>query len=1042
MRDAGDSYLSALEQMPALIWRTASDGTCDYHNQTWLDFTGRTFEQERGSGWCEGVHPDDLERCIEQFERAFEARAPFEMEYRLRHHSGEYRLISDHAHPIYDTEGQFSGYLGISFDLSRHDELNAAARDGEQVFRSIFESPSVGIARTDTDGRFMLANDAFLAMLGYTMDELKDLGVQDVTHPDDWPRNKDLAERLLRNEIRSFEIQKRYVTKSGREFWVQNSVSAAFDSDGAPLYLQAIAQDINETKIGEAALREREAELAEAQAIAHVGSWAWDIGSDEVRWSDEQYRIYGREPGTPLDYPGFLQCVLPADRERVERTVRNALESGAQLDFIHGIVRPGGEVRTIHVRGRILGDESGRAIRMLGTAQDITERVQVERDLRRSGESYRMLAENVNEMIIRFSPEGRITYASPAARAILGYQPAEVIGREGSEFIYSEDLPRVVEAHTDMLHDIEPPAVLSRLVHRDGHPVWTETTTRAVRDPETGEIESIVAVSRDVTESVRTARLSRLIHVVALAANEAESARETLQVALALVCEHTGWTIGHAYVPGRNAGSEAGPLDIWHVDNPSRHALLREFMGSSVLPPGEGLLGRVLERGEAECIPDLAADPFFRRAEMARRLGVRSAFAFPIWAGDETIAVMEFFGEEPEEPDAVMIDLLSNVVTQLGEILRRKQAEQALRASEERFRALAESANDAFVTVDGRGIVVYCNQSLQRIFGYSCDEVCGKPINDLLASRHPDSRPFDLGQLLAGGDHLVGRRIELTGRRKDGGLLPLEMSLAGWQTDEGSFVTGIFRDISDRKQAEHALAEKMEELARSNAELGLFTYVASHDLREPLRTVGGNVQLLARALAGQPNDDMHRQLEFAIGGVRRMQALIEDLLAYSRVGTEGKVFAELDSADAVQEAMQALSIAIEESAGTVTVGRLPRIVGDRSQLAQLFQNLLSNAIKFHGSDPPRVNVDAEREGGAWVFSVVDRGIGIEPQYAEHVFTIFQRLHTREEYPGSGIGLAVCRKIVERHGGRIWVDSEPGQGSAFRFTIPTRGLQLA
>jgi light-regulated signal transduction histidine kinase (bacteriophytochrome) len=268
------------------------------------------------------------------------------------------------------------------------------------------------------------------------------------------------------------------------------------------------------------------------------------------------------------------------------------------------------------------------------------------------------------------------------------------------------------------------------------------------------------------------------------------------------------------------------------------------------------------------------------------------------------------------------------------------------------------------------------------------------------------------------------------------------MSLAGWQTDEGSFVTGILRDISDRKQAELALAEKMGELARSNAELGLFTYVASHDLREPLRTVGGNVQLLARALAGQPDDDTHRQLEFAIGGVRRMQALIDDLLAYSRVGTEGKVFVELDSAEALHEAIQALSVAIEESAGTVTVGPLPRIIGDRSQLVQLFQNLLSNAIKFHGSEPPRVDVEAEREGNAWVFSVLDRGIGIEPQYADHVFTIFQRLHTREEYPGSGIGLAVCRKIVERHGGRIWVDSEPGQGSAFRFTIPTRGLRLA
>lgn len=1037
---AGDHYLSALEQMPALIWRTPTSGLCDYHNQTWLDFTGRTFEEERGTGWCKGVHPDDLELCIERFERAFKAREPVEMEYRLRHHSGEYRLIADHARPIYDFEGEFSGYLGICFDLTRREQMHAALRESEELFRSIFENASVGMARTDRDGRMVLANGAFLEMLGYSIDELKRLTIEDITHPDDWPRNRDLFQQLIRKEIPSFEIQKRYLRKDGSEYWVQNSVSAAFDAEGVPLYVQTIAQDINDIKATEAALRESEAELADAQAIAQMGSWTLDIGRNEVRCSEELYRVYGMEPGAnPLPRAEFLERIPPADRGGFDRIVQEALVSGEQLDYVHGIVRPGGETRTIHVRGRVVRDSAGRPLRLLGSAQDITERMQVEQDLRRSGESYRILAENVNEMIFRFSPQGRITYASPATHVILGYQPAEVIGRDGSEFLHPDDLPLVVEAHRDMLAGTPPPAHLSRLLHRDGHAVWTETTTRAVHDPESGEIESIVAVSRDVTESVLAARLSRLLHVVAMAANEANSPREALQSALALVCEHTGWPVGHAYFPD-HLNDGPGALDIWNADDPARHARLRELMAPAKPPSGEGLLERVLIRGEAECIPDIAEDPAFRRSEMAEGLGLRSAFAFPVWSGDETIAVLEFFGEQPEEPDSMVIDLLSNVVARLGEVLRRKQAEQALRASEERFRALAESANDGFVTVDGRGQVVYCNESLQRIFGYAYDEVCGQPIHRLFANGQGDSR-FDLEEVLDSGDYPAGRRIELTGRRKDGSLLPLEMSLAGWRTDEGSFVTGILRDISDRKHAERALAGKMEELARSNAELGLFTYVASHDLLEPLRTVGGNVQLLARKLSAEQDEETNRQLAFALGGVRRMQALIEDLLAYSRVGTEGRVFVEMDSAEAAQEAIQALSLAIEESGGTVRVGPLPRVVGDRSQLVQLFQNLLSNAIKFHGSEPPQVDIEAERDGAAWVFTVRDQGIGIESQYAEHVFTIFQRLHTREEYPGSGIGLAVCRKIVERHGGRLWVDSEPGQGSAFRFTIPTRGLRL-
>jgi light-regulated signal transduction histidine kinase (bacteriophytochrome) len=260
------------------------------------------------------------------------------------------------------------------------------------------------------------------------------------------------------------------------------------------------------------------------------------------------------------------------------------------------------------------------------------------------------------------------------------------------------------------------------------------------------------------------------------------------------------------------------------------------------------------------------------------------------------------------------------------------------------------------------------------------------------------------------------------------------MSLAAWETEEGSFVTGILRDISARKKAEESLAEKMEELARSNAELALFTYMASHDLREPLRTVGSNLQLLGQRYVDGTDVDTGRQYDFAMRGVRRMQSLIDDLLIYSRVGTEGKAFESLDSNEAVREAIVALSVAIEESRAMVEVGALPRVRADRSQLVQLFQNLLSNAVKFHGDAPPRIQIGAERNGEFWIFTVRDNGIGIDPQYADHVFALFQRLHSPEEYPGTGIGLAVCRKIVERHGGRIWMDPESEGGSSFRFTL--------
>jgi PAS domain S-box-containing protein len=243
----------------------------------------------------------------------------------------------------------------------------------------------------------------------------------------------------------------------------------------------------------------------------------------------------------------------------------------------------------------------------------------------------------------------------------------------------------------------------------------------------------------------------------------------------------------------------------------------------------------------------------------------------------------------------------------------------------------------------------------------------------------------------------------------------------------------------ERKRMEQALGEKAQELQRSNNELEQFAYVASHDLQEPLRMIASYTQLLERRYKDQLDADARQFISYAVEGAGRMQALINDLLAYSRVGIRPRQFAPIDSAEVLRRALKNLEVAIEESEAKITSTALPVVVGDLTQLTQLFQNLIGNGIKFRGEKPAIIHVSAELQGeGAaqeWHFTVRDQGIGIEPQYFERIFVIFQRLHSREEYPGTGIGLAVCKKIVERHGGRIWVESEPDKGSAFHFTIP-------
>jgi PAS domain S-box-containing protein len=363
-----------------------------------------------------------------------------------------------------------------------------------------------------------------------------------------------------------------------------------------------------------------------------------------------------------------------------------------------------------------------------------------------------------------------------------------------------------------------------------------------------------------------------------------------------------------------------------------------------------------------------------------------------------------------------------------ADITDRKLGEEALKRQ-------AEVLDQAQVIVrDMKGCIVEWTRGAERLYGYSRSAAMGRISHELLRTEFPEPLPVIEKKLLESGIW----QGELTHYHNNGGQLHVDSIwiIQGDTQDVQHLVIEANNDITERTRTEEALRRQSEELARSNRDLEQFAYAASHDLQEPLRAVSGCTQLLKARYEGKIDARADEFIHHAVDGARRMQNLIDDLLAFSRVGTRGVQFQAVECGKAVDNALKNLSVTIQEKQAVVEPVDLPLVFGDLSQLSLLFQNLIGNAMKFITGKAPHIRINARREGNEWVISVSDNGIGIEPQYFERIFVIFQRLHTRTEYPGTGMGLALCKRIVERHGGRIWVESTLGQGATFSFTLPS------
>lgn len=613
--------------------------------------------------------------------------------------------------------------------------------------------------------------------------------------------------------------------------------------------------------------------------------------------------------------------------------------------------------------------------------------------LRVCEEQYRLLLDAVQDYaVFMLDKTGHVTSWGVGAARIKGYCADEIIGRDFACLFVPEDVRRGRPAEVLRLtaargrHEEQ-----CMRMRKDGTQFLASVTLTALRDPG-GKVLGFSEISVDLSDS--GAKYTGLL----------EAAPDAMVVV-----------------------NQAGEIVLLNAQVEKQFGYPRSELVSEQVT-------RIIPSGFAE---RLIAD------------GLRSDCAA---SAQEMGTGLELSGRRKdgsEFPIEIMLSPLKSeggilVTAAIRNISVRKRAEQHLAQMETWHRGLLEAAPDAMIMVNQSGLIVLANQETARQFGYARDELVGGPVSAVipggLGALHR-SLATDIERDVGVLPPLMGVNIELTGRRKNGSEFPIEVIFGPLKSADGILVTAAIRDITARKKVNAELLMKVDELKRSNDELEQFAYLASHDLQEPLRMVASYTQLLAKRYKGRLDSDADEFIAFAVDGANRMQTLIQDLLAYSRVGTKGAELTPTSSEDALAYALDNLSGAIADAKALVTHDPLPMVLADESQLTQLFQNLIGNAIKYQPKGVPHIHVAARREGAdRWRFLVRDNGLGIDPQYFDKIFGMFQRLHRREDFAGTGIGLAICKKIVERHGGTIRVESQLGKGSTFSF--PLRESELA
>jgi PAS domain S-box-containing protein len=875
-------------------------------------------------------------------------------------------------------------------DSARRGLAETALRDSEEQYRRLLSGvQEYAIVTLDPLGNILTWNAGAERIKGYTAEEIVGRNFSCLFTPSDVARGHPEELLTLTSARGHLEEQRTGVKKDGSPFVISATLTAVRDAAGTLRAFSEISRDLGETKESGAKYRGLLEAAPDAMVVVDAAGRIVLLNVQaEKQFGYHRDELVGQRV-TNIIPAGFAERLIADGTRSAAEALAQQIGTGIEL------IGRRKDRSAFPIEIMLSPLESADGILVTAAIRDISARKAAARHLVQMEGRYRGLLEAAPDAMVVVDRAGGIVLLNVQAEKQFGYSRDELIGQQVKNIIPEGFAERLIADGTRSAAEALAQQIGTGIEligrRRDG----SEFPIELMLSPlDSAEGILVTAAIRDI--SVRKAADRHLVQMEGRYRGLLEAAPDAMVVV-----------------------DQAGAIVLLNVQAEKQFGYSRdELVGQQVkniIP--EGFAERLIADGTRSAAEALAQQIGTGIELIGRR---RDGSGFPI----------ELMLSPLESAEGIL------VTAAIRDISVRKAAARHLAQMEGRYRGLLEAAPDAMVVVNQAGNIVLLNVQAEKRFGYSRDELIGQQVKNIIPEGFAERLVADaLRSAEDALDQQIGTGIELSALRKDGSAFPIELMLSPLESAEGLLVTAAIRDITTRRAAEAELLGKVKELSRSNEELGQFAYIASHDLQEPLRMVASYTQLLSRRYKGKLDADADEFIAFAVDGASRMQRLIQDLLAYSRVGTMGKELVDTSSEDAFQQALVNLRGAIEAGGALVTHDPLPTVRADEMQLVQLFQNLVGNAVKYQNAGTPRVHVSAVRNGGPqWTFSVRDNGLGIDPQYFDRIFGMFQRLHKREEFAGTGIGLAICKKIAERHGGVIAVESEPGQGSTFSFAL--------